>query len=89
MIPNAPGTTLHVAAMEFSNPGPDSGTGDCFSRDPATGPQGASTGATIPARQLGLVASRLQLLSLAEVGSEGDDFAAIGLLQPLQDDAGV
>ena len=39
--------------------------------------------------QLGLVPRRLQLLALAEVGGEGHHLAAIGLLQPFQDHAGV
>ena len=38
---------------------------------------------------LGLPARRLQLLALAEIGGEGDDLAAIGLLQPAQDHRGV
>ena len=36
-----------------------------------------------------LGARGLELLALAEVGGEGDDLAVIGLLQPLQDHAGV
>ena len=40
-------------------------------------------------QHLGLAPGGLQLLALAEVGGEGDDFAAIGLLQPFQDDGGV
>ena len=36
-----------------------------------------------------LGARRLQFLALPEIGGEGDDFAAIGLLQPFEDDAGV
>ena len=32
---------------------------------------------------------RLQLLALAEIGGEGHDLAAIGGLQPLQDDRGI
>ncbi len=34
-------------------------------------------------------ARRPELLALAEVGGEGHDLAAIGRLQPLQDDRGV
>ena len=41
------------------------------------------------AEQLGLAARRLELLALAEIGGESDDLAAIGLLQPAQDDRGV
>ena len=32
---------------------------------------------------------RLQFLALAEIGGEGDDLAAIGRLQPFEDDRGV
>ena len=39
--------------------------------------------------QLGGAPRRLQLLALAQVGGEGDDFASVGLPQPFQDDAGV
>ena len=38
---------------------------------------------------LRLGARRLDLLALAEVGGEGHDFAAVGLLQPFEDHAGV
>ena len=43
----------------------------------------------LDAELLGLAARRLQLLALAEIGGEGDDLAAIGRLQPFQDDRGV
>ena len=43
----------------------------------------------LDAEHLGLLARRLQLLALAEIGGEGDDLAPIGLLQPFQDDRGV
>jgi pyruvate, orthophosphate dikinase len=39
-IPNELGTAVNVVAMVFGNTGPDSGTGVCFTRDPATGAQG-------------------------------------------------
>ena len=41
------------------------------------------------AEQLRLPARRLELLALADVGGEGDDLAAVGVHQPLQDDRGV
>ena len=41
------------------------------------------------AEQLGLAARRFELLALAQIGGEGDDLAAIGLLQPAQDHRGV
>ncbi len=40
-------------------------------------------------RSSGLRARRLQLLALAEIGGEGHHLAAVGGLQPLQDDRGV
>jgi hypothetical protein len=43
----------------------------------------------LDAQHLGLLARGTQFLALAEVGGEGHDLAAIGLLQPLQDDGGV
>ncbi len=43
----------------------------------------------LDAHRLGLAPRRLQLLALADIGGEGDDLAAIGLLQPAQDDRGV
>jgi pyruvate, orthophosphate dikinase len=39
-IPNELGTAVNVVAMVFGNAGPDSGTGVCFTRDPATGARG-------------------------------------------------
>jgi pyruvate, orthophosphate dikinase len=39
-IPNDLGTAVNVVAMVFGNTGSDSGTGVCFTRDPATGAQG-------------------------------------------------
>ena len=43
----------------------------------------------LDAHHLGLLARRLQLLALAEIGGEGHHLAAIGHLQPFQDDRGV
>ena len=43
----------------------------------------------LDAEQQRLLARRRELLALAEVGGEGHDLAAIGGLQPLQDDRGV
>ena len=43
----------------------------------------------LDAEQQRLLARRLELLALAEIGGEGDDLAAIGGLQPFQDDRGV
>ena len=39
--------------------------------------------------ELGLAAGGFEFLALAEIGGEGDDLAAVGGLQPAQDDAGV
>ena len=41
------------------------------------------------AEQQRLLARGRELLALAEIGGEGDDLAAVGGLQPLQDDRGV
>ena len=43
----------------------------------------------LDAEQHRLLARRLELLALAEIGGEGDDLAAIGRLQPFQDDRRV
>ena len=43
----------------------------------------------LDAQHLGLLARRTQFLALAEIGGEGHDLAAVGRLQPLQDDGGV
>jgi pyruvate,orthophosphate dikinase len=40
-IPDDLGTAVNVVAMVFGNMGDDSGTGVCFTRDPATGESGA------------------------------------------------
>ena len=39
-IPDDLGTAVNVCSMVFGNTGPDSGTGVCFTRDPATGARG-------------------------------------------------
>ncbi len=39
-IPHDLGTAVNVCTMVYGNLGPDSGTGVCFTRDPATGKQG-------------------------------------------------
>ncbi len=41
------------------------------------------------AEHFGLPARWRQLLALPEIGGKGDDFAAIGFLQPAQDDRGI
>ena len=43
----------------------------------------------LDAEQQRLLARGLELLTLAEIGGEGHDLAAVGGLQPLQDDRGV
>ena len=43
----------------------------------------------LDAEHLGLLARRLELLALPEVGGEGDDLGLVVLLQPLQHDRGV
>jgi pyruvate,orthophosphate dikinase len=39
-IPDDSGTAVNICSMVFGNLGPDSGTGVCFTRDPASGEQG-------------------------------------------------
>jgi hypothetical protein len=41
------------------------------------------------AQHLGLLAGRLQLLALAQIGGEGHHLAAVGILQPAQDNGGI
>ena len=43
----------------------------------------------LDAEQQRLLPRRLELLTLAEIGGEGDDLAAVGLLQPFQNDRRV
>ena len=43
----------------------------------------------LDAHLLSLGARGLELLALAEVGGEGDHLAAVGILEPLEDDGGV
>ena len=43
----------------------------------------------LDAQQLGLAPGGFQFLALTEIGSEGHDLAAVGLLQPFQDDRRV
>ena len=43
----------------------------------------------LDAEQQSLVARRSKLLTLAEIGGEGDNLAFIGGLQPFQDDTGI
>ena len=43
----------------------------------------------LDAEQLGLLAGGRKLLALAEIGGEGHHLAAIGLLQPFEDNRGI
>ena len=43
----------------------------------------------LDAHHLGFLARRLELVALAEIGGEGDDFGAEFGLQPFQDDRGI
>ena len=47
-IPHDLGTAVNVCTMVFGNLGGDSGTGVCFTRDPATRQAGPSTATTCP-----------------------------------------
>jgi hypothetical protein len=43
----------------------------------------------LDAHHLGLLAGRVELFALTEIGREGHDFSAVFELQPFQDDGGV
>ena len=43
----------------------------------------------LDAEHLGLLAGRLELLALAEIGGEGHHLAIVGIAQPFEDDGGV
>ena len=43
----------------------------------------------LDAGHAGLLAGRLNLFALPQIGGEGHDFTTIGLLKPLHDDAGI
>ena len=69
-IPHDLGTAVNVCTMVFGNLGADSGTGVCFTRDPATGKQGVYGDYLVNAQGEDVVAGIRNTLSL-------DDFAEL------------
>ena len=69
-IPHGLGTAVNICTMVFGNLGPTSGTGVCFTRDPATGKQGAYGDYLVDAQGEDVVSGIRNTLSL-------DDFAEV------------
>ncbi|MBN9110899.1 MAG: pyruvate, phosphate dikinase [Pseudonocardia sp.] len=65
-IPHDLGTAVNVCAMVFGNMGEDSGTGVCFTRDPATGKQGVYGDYLVNAQGEDVVAGIRNTLSLED-----------------------
>jgi pyruvate, orthophosphate dikinase len=65
-IPHDLGTAVNVCAMVFGNQGDTSGTGVCFTRDPATGKQGVYGDYLVNAQGEDVVAGIRNTLSLEE-----------------------
>jgi pyruvate, orthophosphate dikinase len=65
-IPHDLGTAVNVCAMVFGNLGETSGTGVCFTRDPATGKQGAYGDYLVNAQGEDVVAGIRNTLSLED-----------------------
>jgi len=65
-IPNDLGTAVNVCAMVFGNLGDTSGTGVCFTRDPATGKQGFYGDYLVNAQGEDVVAGIRNTLSLED-----------------------
>src|SRR5919106_1194701 len=74
-IPHDLGTAVNVCTMVFGNLGPDSGTGVCFTRDPATGRPG-DYGDYLPnAQGEDVVAGIRNTLTLADLAERDPDSA--------------
>jgi pyruvate,orthophosphate dikinase len=74
-IPHDLGTAVNVCTMVFGNLGPDSGTGVCFTRDPATGRPG-DYGDYLPnAQGEDVVAGIRNTLTLADLAERHPDSA--------------
>ena len=69
-IPHDLGTAVNICTMVFGNLGPTSGTGVCFTRDPATGRQGVYGDYLVDAQGEDVVSGIRNTLSL-------DDFAEV------------
>ena len=67
-IPDDLGTAVNIVAMVFGNLGDDSGTGVCFTRDPATGHQGVYGDYLPNAQGEDVVAGIRNTMPLAELG---------------------
>ncbi len=67
-IPEDLGTAVNVQAMVFGNFGPDSGSGVCFTRDPASGDQGVYGDYLQNAQGEDVVAGIRNTVSLADMG---------------------
>jgi pyruvate,orthophosphate dikinase len=67
-IPEDLGTAVNVQAMVFGNRGPDSGSGVCFTRDPASGHQGVYGDYLPNAQGEDVVAGIRNTVSLADLG---------------------
>ena len=65
-IPHDLGTAVNICAMVFGNMGEDSGTGVCFTRDPATGKQGVYGDYLVNAQGEDVVAGIRNTLSLED-----------------------
>lgn len=85
-IPDDLGTAVNICSMVFGNLGSDSGTGVCFTRDPATGHQGVYGDYLVDAQGEDVVAGIRNTLSLADL--EGLDKAAydelLGIMSTLE-----
>ncbi len=68
-IPHDLGTAVNICTMVFGNLGEDSGTGVCFTRDPATGITGAYGDYLVNAQGEDVVAGIRTPLSLAEMAT--------------------
>jgi pyruvate,orthophosphate dikinase len=62
------GTAVNIVAMVFGNLGPDSGTGVCFTRDPASGEQGVYGDYLSNAQGEDVVAGIRNTVPLADLG---------------------
>jgi pyruvate,orthophosphate dikinase len=72
-IPHDLGTAVNVCTMVFGNLGADSGTGVCFTRDPATGRPGAYGDYLVNAQGEDVVAGIRNTLTLADLAEVDPD----------------
>ena len=85
-IPDDIGTAVNVQAMVFGNRGPSSGSGVCFTRDPATGETGAY-GDYLPNAQgedvVAGIRNTMSLSELAELDASSYD-ELVGFMETLE-----